>query len=129
MKHLKAKTEYDYAVNEQRPNASVLDTFPRPQLVTHVTLYGSENTSLCPITTQPDFWSVRIEYWPKEKCLESKSLKLYLMSFRSFGAFCEQLSSKICDDVYHVLHCPLLVTVTFNSRGGVVIESTSKEDA
>lgn len=129
MKHLKSKQEYDYAVNEQRPNAGVLDTFPRPALCKHVTLYGSENTSLCPITTQPDFWSVRIEYRPSEKCLESKSLKLYLMSFRSFGAFCEQLSSKICDDVYSVLKCPLSVTVTFNSRGGVVIESTSEEAA
>lgn len=129
MKHLKSKREYDHAVNEQRPNASVLDTFPKPNFCTQVTLYGSENTSLCPITTQPDFWSVRIEYWPKDKCLESKSLKLYLMSFRSFGAFCEQLSSKICDDIYSILKCHVSVTVTFNSRGGVVIESTSEEAA
>lgn len=128
MKHLKPKSEYDDAVNEQLPRASALDTFPRPEYVTHVTLHGLENTSLCPITQQPDYWTVSIDYTPDKTCLESKSLKLYLMSFRTYGAFCEALSHKICEDVYSRLNCPITVTVNFNSRGGIIITATSRRD-
>src|SRR5881396_4136421 len=79
-----------------------LETFPNPG-VSRVELTSDELASVCPVTGQPDLYLASIEYSPKDRCLESKSLKLYLNSFRNEGVFCEALGVKIRDDVAEAL--------------------------
>jgi len=85
-----------------------------------------EFTSLCPKTGQPDFATIIIEYIPDKLCIELKSLKLYLNSYRSDGIFFESVTNKILDDL--VKACKpryMLITADFNVRGGIssVIEA------
>ena len=82
-----------------------------------------EFTSLCPITSQPDFGHITIEYVPADACVESKSLKLYLFSFRNHGGFGEAIVNRILDDVVAAA-APRRATVTgrFTPRGGISIE-------
>ena len=75
-----------------------LETFPNPG-VEVVELVSDELTAVCPITSQPDFYTARIEYRPRGRCLESKSLKIYLSRFRDQGAFCEALAVQIRDEI------------------------------
>jgi 7-cyano-7-deazaguanine reductase len=83
---------------------------------------GTEFTSLCPKTGQPDFGTVTIEYVPREQCLESKALKYYLWSYRNEGAFCEALAAQIADDVvYAIQPKSVTVRVTQSVRGGIAI--------
>ena len=82
-------------------------------------LESDEVTSLCPVTGQPDWETVRIEFEPGPYCIESKSLKLYLWSFREEGAFCEALAARIAQDVYEACKPAWVkVTVTQKPRGG-----------
>ena len=104
-----------------------LETFPNPG-VSHVDLTSDELTAMCPVTGQPDYYVARIEFWPGGLCIESKSLKLYLMSFRNEGVFCEALAVKIRDDVADAVGLPgekVRVTLEQKSRGGVTITATS----
>ena len=81
-----------------------------------------EFTSRCPITNQPDFGRIVIEYIPNRQCLESKSLKLYLFSFRNENTFHEQAINRILDDlVKKVRPRRARVTGEFNPRGGIAI--------
>ncbi len=97
------------------------EAFPAPG-VERVTLTGTEFTSICPRTGQPDFGSVEIEYAPGEKCLESKAVKYYLWSFRDEGAFCESLAARMADDiVWAIRPRALRVRVRQNVRGGVAL--------
>ncbi len=87
-----------------------------------VTLETSEFTCECPLTRQPDFATIRVEYVPDEKILESKSFKLYLWSYRNEGAFHEHVTNRILDDLVQALDphwCR--VTGVFNARGGIGI--------
>jgi len=86
-----------------------------------------EFTSLCPVTGQPDFGAIDIQYTPFESICESKSLKLYLGSYRNFKAFQESITARIRDDFLKAID-PLTVSVstTFNSRGGVRIRCTAE---
>jgi 7-cyano-7-deazaguanine reductase len=100
-----------------------LETFPNPG-VSLVEMESDELTAVCPVTGQPDMYIATIEYSPGALCLESKSLKLYLMRFRNEGAFCEALAVKIRDDVAAALELgPENVTVTLvqKARGGITI--------
>ncbi len=112
---------------EVRTPIDHLETFPAPEHCTRVRFSSDELTSLCPITGQPDFSTVEIDYAPNERCIESKSLKLYLWSFRDKAAFCEQLAVDIATEVqraaapYHVT-----VVVTQHTRGGIVTEATAE---
>jgi len=101
-----------------------LEVFPTPENVRKVVLESDEVTSLCPVTGQPDWETVRIEFEPGPFCLESKSLKLYLWSFREEGVFCEALAARIASDVWEACK-PLRVTVTVGQkpRGGVAIRA------
>ena len=79
-----------------------------------------EFTSICPVTGQPDFGTIRIRYVPDQQCIELKSLKLYLWSYRQEGAFHEAVTNNILDDL--VAACaPRQMTVVgdFNVRGGI----------
>lgn len=97
------------------------EAFPAPD-VQRVTLTGTEFTSICPRTGQPDFGSVVIEYTPAERCLESKALKFYLWSYRDEGAFCESLAARIADDIVYAIHPKALrVQVNQNVRGGIAL--------
>jgi len=87
-----------------------------------VTLVCPEFTCVCPLTGQPDFGTITIHYIPDGRILESKSLKLYLWSFRQEGEFHEHVTNRILDDVVKALD-PLFCKVTgaFNARGGISI--------
>jgi len=100
-----------------------LETFPSPG-VSHVEMTSDELTAVCPVTGQPDLYVATIEFWPDTLCLESKSLKLYLMRFREEGVFCEALAVRIRDDVAAALELPVSevqVTLRQKARGGITI--------
>jgi len=104
-----------------------LETFPNPGVVS-VELTSDELAAICPVTGQPDLYVATIEYEPQELCLESKSLKLYLATFRNEGHFCEALAVRIRDDVAGALGLgPEAVTVTLEqkARGGITIVATA----
>jgi 7-cyano-7-deazaguanine reductase len=104
-----------------------LETFANPG-VSNVEMTSDELTAVCPITSQPDLYIAAIEYWPQALCLESKSLKLYLSSFRNEGAFCEALAVRIRDDVAEALELPtdkVRVTLEQKARGGITITATA----
>jgi 7-cyano-7-deazaguanine reductase len=103
-----------------------VETFPAPAGCTKVVFSTDEVASLCPVTGQPDISSVRIAYVPDQRCIESKSLKLYLWSFRDRAAFCEAMAAEIADEVVRAAD-PHEVTVTLRQRprGGIVIEATA----
>ena len=79
-----------------------------------------EYTALCPVTGQPDFGTIIVIYTPDRLCIELKSLKLYLWSFREEGHFFEQVTNRILDDLVQAL-APRRMTVVgrFNVRGGI----------
>jgi len=106
------------------PDPSVLETFPTPQpsggLV--IRLFALEFTSLCPVTGQPDYGQLDIVYVPGPRCVESKSLKLYLMRFRNHGAFHEACVAQVAQDLASVLAPRYLRVIgRFNARGGIAI--------
>ena len=104
-----------------------LETFPSPGIAT-VSMTSDELVAVCPITGQPDMYVATIEYEPEKLCLESKSLKLYLMTFRNEGVFCEALAVRIRDEVAQALELgPERVTVTLvqKARGGITITATA----
>jgi 7-cyano-7-deazaguanine reductase len=101
-----------------------LEAFPNraPGRFYLVTLESDEFTCKCPMTGQPDFANIRVQYVPHEKVVESKSFKLYLWSYRDEGAFHEHVVNKILDDLVQILDphwCK--VTGVFNVRGGIGI--------
>ncbi len=88
-----------------------------------------EFTSVCPMTGQPDFAEIRISYMPAAKCIELKSLKLYLWSYRDEGIFYEHVTNQILDDL--IAACaPVRATVVgdFNVRGGIKTTVTASYD-
>ncbi len=104
-----------------------LETFPNPG-VARVEMRSDELVAVCPITSQPDLYVATIEYRPRELCLESKSLKLYLMRYRNEGVFCEALAVKIRDDVAEALELgaeDVTVTLQQKPRGGITITATT----
>lgn len=104
-----------------------LDTFERPTHVNTVVFDCFELTSYCPVTSQPDFSHVIIEYGPDKLCLESKSLKLYLWSFRDDMIFGETLSSQILNDLKEAVSPRWIkVILTQNVRGGMQLTAMSQ---
>jgi 7-cyano-7-deazaguanine reductase len=100
-----------------------LETFPNHHKRNYtVTLTSEEFTCICPMTGQPDFAKIKVEYIPDKKILESKSLKLYLWSFRNEGVFHEHVTNIILDDLVAALKprwCK--VSAEFAVRGGIGI--------
>jgi len=99
-----------------------LETFPNPRRGREYSIAFEcpEFTCLCPRTGQPDFATIRIEYVPARLCVELKSLKLYLWSFRDEGHFHEDVTNRILDDLVAAIR-PRRMTVTgdFKIRGGI----------
>jgi len=102
-----------------------LATFPNPRPERDYTVRFDcpEFTCLCPLTGQPDFAAIRIAYVPDATCVELKSLKLYLWSYRNEGAFHEAVTNQILDDLVRAVN-PRRMTVvgTFSVRGGISTE-------
>ncbi|MCM1021332.1 MAG: preQ(1) synthase [Muribaculum sp.] len=113
------KTDYTYNYNPQ-----LLETFPNkhPENDYMVTLLCPEFTSLCPKTGQPDYAKIIINYIPDERMVESKSLKLYLFSFRNHGDFHEDCVNIILKDLVALMK-PRYIEVVglFTPRGGIAI--------
>ncbi|MDH3282928.1 MAG: preQ(1) synthase [Gammaproteobacteria bacterium] len=99
-----------------------LDVFPNPNPERDYTIRirAPEFTCRCPKTGQPDFATLRLEYVPDERCVELKSLKVYLWSYRDEGAFHEAVTNRILDDLRTAL-APRFIRLTadFNVRGGL----------
>lgn len=94
--------------------------FDAPAHLEMITLSSDDMTARCPITNQPDFYSVDIMYTPRKRILETKTLKLYLETFRETGIFAEHLASKIAEDVQAALLCEhVTVTLKQKIRGGI----------
>jgi 7-cyano-7-deazaguanine reductase len=99
-----------------------LETFPnpRPGRRFEVRFSCPEFTCLCPRTGQPDFATIRIRYVPGSRCVELKSLKLYLWSFRDEGAFHEEVTNRILDDLVAATEpLEMVVEGDFMVRGGI----------
>ena len=103
------------------PDEAELETFPNPaQRPYRIRFETADFTSLCPVTGQMDFAQVVIEYVPDRLCIESKSLKFYLASYRNQAAFNEAVTNRILDDF--VKACApreAVVTAEFSPRGGI----------
>lgn len=107
----------------KNPSIKILETFENQHKNLYVIPFECfEFSSLCPKTKQPDFAKIYINYIPKAKCVESKSLKLYLFSFRNSGEFMEDVTNRIAKDLFELLD-PWYIEVyaDFNSRGGIYL--------
>jgi 7-cyano-7-deazaguanine reductase len=112
--------EFQFLGKRATQPSKKLDTFPNPGNVNHIKFESNELTSFCPVTGQPDFSSITIEFAPEKLCIESKSLKLYLWSFRDEAIFAEGLANKIADDIFEAIRpfwCK--ITLAQNIRGGL----------
>ena len=104
-----------------RPSRALV-TFPNPSpgrdyVIRHTC---PEYTAICPVTGQPDFGTIVVRYTPDRRCVELKSLKLYLWSFRNEGAFHEAVTNRIADDLIKLLDPRFLEVVgDFYVRGGI----------
>ena len=101
---------------------SILETFENqfPGRDYVIEIVCPEFTSVCPKTGQPDFGTLTITYTPAGRCIELKSLKLYLQSFRNEGIFYENATNRIFDDLAEVLQPRVLrVVASFTPRGGI----------
>jgi 7-cyano-7-deazaguanine reductase len=103
-------------------HAAVLETFanPAPERDYTIRMTIPEFTCLCPKTGQPDFATLKLEYVPNELCVELKSLKLYIWSFRSRGAFHEAVTNEVLRDLAAALKPRFMrLAADFNVRGGI----------
>jgi 7-cyano-7-deazaguanine reductase len=117
-----------------KANAHGLVVFDNPQpgrdyVITHV---APEFTSRCPVTGQPDFGVVTVEYVPDRLCVELKSLKLYLQAFREQGIYYEAITNRILDELVAVLRPRRMrIETRWNPRGGmsslIVAEHTARK--
>jgi 7-cyano-7-deazaguanine reductase len=108
----------------EAPSVETLDTFPNkyPKREYWIRFDCPEFTSMCPVTGQPDFAAIRIEYVADKLCIETKSLKYYLASYRNTRSFNEEVVNRILDDL--VVACkPRLAIVhgMFAARGGISV--------
>lgn len=105
----------------------ILETFPNsyPQRDYTIEIICPEFTSVCPKTGQPDFGTITIFYIPDEICVELKSLKFYMQSFRNQGIFYENVTNRILDDLVAVLEPRWMqITAEFTPRGGITTRVT-----
>lgn len=117
------KTEYKL----DEPSLAVLETFPNLFENDYlIEIEHPEFTSLCPKTGQPDFARIYIDYIPQKKCVESKSLKLYLVAYRNHKSFMETIVNTIKNDLVTLLEPKYLrVRGEFNPRGGTYLNPSA----
>ena len=107
----------------------ILDTFPNPKIKRDFTINIEipEFSCMCPKTGQPDFAVLEIDYIPDELCIELKSLKLYIWSYRDQGAFHEAVTNKILDDLVAKISPRFMsIEAKFNVRGGIYTNVTAE---
>jgi 7-cyano-7-deazaguanine reductase len=108
---------------------NLLETFENqfPSRDYQIEIVAPEFTSLCPKTGQPDFGTITITYTPDKLCVELKSLKYYLQSYRNEGIFYEHVTNSIMDDLTAAL-APrwLRIDAAFSARGGITTTVTAK---
>lgn len=112
--------------------STVLDTFDNPQPDRDYTIRidTPEFTCLCPLTGQPDFANIQLEYIADQQCLELKSLKLYFWSYRDQGAFHEAVTNQILSDLVKAISPRFMrVSADFNVRGGVYTQIVAEHRA
>lgn len=109
-----------------------LETFENPQMDRDYTIRidTPEFTCLCPITGQPDFATIQLEYIADQRCLELKSLKLYFWSYRDQGAFHEAVTNQILSDLVAAISPRFMrVNAEFNVRGGIYTQVIAEHRA
>lgn len=109
------------ALGKNQTTFTGLDIFDRPENVVEVSLVGEELTAFCPITHQPDFYRYEVRYRPVSSCIESKTFKLMIGSYREQSAFAETLASDIAQQVHDATGADTDVILTQQVRGGVSI--------
>ncbi len=108
----------------------LLVTFPNPNperdyIIIHT---APEFTSVCPVTGQPDFATIILEYIPEKICVELKSYKFYLQSFRNDGIYFEAVTNRILNDLIKVMKPRYIkITANFNTRGGISSEIIAEQ--
>ena len=109
------------------PSAAVLETFANPARRPYwIHFESADFTSLCPITGQADFAHITIDYQPGARCLETKSLKFYLASYRNERAFNEAVTNQIVDDLVRACEPrKLTIQAKFAARGGISLTVTA----
>ena len=113
----------------ETPKLELFDN-PRPQRDYTITIRCPEFTSVCPKTGQPDFGQITIEYIPDKLCIELKSLKIYMQSYRNKGIFYESLTNDILDDL--AAACKprwMRITSAFTPRGGITTDVVAEHKA
>jgi len=114
---------------EAREQIEVFEN-PRREREYRITIRCPEFTSVCPRTGQPDFGEITIEYCPDASCIELKSLKYYLQSFRDEGIFYESLTNEILDDLSGVCRPRWMrITARFTPRGGITTDVVAEYTA
>jgi len=104
------------------PQSKLLDCFdnPNPERDYQIHIDSPEFTCVCPKTGQPDFAEIKLSYVPDQRCVELKSYKLYLVTFRNEGHFHEKVTNMIADDLIRLLDPrSMRLEAIFNVRGGV----------
>ena len=110
----------------------ILETFDNqfPNRDYVIEIVCPEFTSVCPKTGQPDFGTLTFTYTPEKKCVELKSLKMYLQSFRNQGIFYENVTNRILDDLVAACHPRrMVVTGAFTARGGITTTVVAEHPA
>lgn len=119
---------HNATIYPEQPDVGILETFANrfAHRSYWIKFECPEFTARCPVTNQPDFGTIIIRYIADERCIESKSLKLYLFSFRNYNTFHEDSVNQILDDI--VAACSpreAVVEGDFNARGGISIHVTA----
>ncbi len=111
-------------VSPSEPSSDLLEAFPNrfPERLYIISMVFPEFTSLCPVTGQPDFGVIALEYIPDKLCVESKSFKIYLFAYRSYQSFMETITNNILTDITNLLN-PYWCRVKglFSPRGATYI--------
>ena len=113
----------------EKPQLELFDN-PKPGRDYTITIRCPEFTSVCPKTGQPDFGEIIIEYCPDKSCIELKSLKLYMQSYRDRGVFYEALTNEILDDLSGACKPRRMkITSRFTPRGGITTQVVAEHQA
>lgn len=114
------------ALGTARATYEGLETFKAPAGLSRVVLVSDECCAVCPVTGQPDWYVVEASYEPSGGlCIESKTFKLYVQSFKNDGMFCEQFASKMAGELSEAVRAQTTVTIKQKPRGGVAIHATA----
>lgn len=112
-------------VGPETVNVGILETFGYSGPDQEITTESDEFSAVCPYSGLPDFAKLMIRYMPSDKCIELKSLKYYVTSYRSVGIFQEHATAKIAEDLQKVLEAQWIeVRTVYNVRGGFLTTCT-----